>query len=483
MRDMLLVLNFNDAASRAVTRKLRSERVFCKIVPGDTSLEEIRDQAPLGILLAGGVTGKAPTGLDGRILEAGIPLLALGDTALLLLTALGGSVGEAVFQGAVATLTNQECTLLDGVENGERLLQCARELFLPQQANAICHAQEVVIGFAHETLPLYGVQLEVEQNDPEGSRMLRNFALSVCGCTTWWDDDAFVARAVEEIGRVVGEGRAVCAMTGGLDSGVSALLAFKALGPRLKCIFVDTGLLRDNEGDDFIAFYRDAIGMDITRVHAQNRFLEALSGITDPREKRRVIGQTMQQILNEENQKLGAFDALIRGTSYNDIMFGPNQRGPALCDSVPVIEPVRELFKDEIRRIGDYLGIPPDIISRQPFPGSGLALRIMGEVTKERLQTLRAVDAIFRSEVSRSGAAKRLWQYFAVLCPMPGEEENAVICLRAVHASERSQAYAARLPYDVMETVVERAMRERPEVIRVVYDLTPSNNYAGIEWQ
>lgn len=483
MRDMVLVLNFDDAASRAVTRKLRSERVLCKIVPGDASLEEIQEQAPLGILLAGGVTGEAPIGLDGRLLQAGFPLLALGDTASLLLTALGGSAGEIALQGAVASLEYEDCVLLDGLENGERLLSCARDMTLPPETRAICRSQELVIAFAHQTLPLFGVQFEVEQNDPEGSRLLRNFALSVCGCTTWWDDDAFVTRAVEEIGRVVGDGTAVCAMTGGLDSGVSALLAFKALGPRLKCIFVDTGLLRENEGDDFLAFYRDAIGMNITRVCAQDRFLEALRGIDDSEEKRRVIGVTMQQILSEEEGKLGAFSALIRGTSYNDIMFGRSDRRPALSDSVPVIEPVRELFKDEIRRVGDYLGIPNDILSRQSFPGSGLALRILGEVTIQRLQTLRAVDALFRSEVLKSGAAKRLWQYFAVLCPMPGDEKGAVICLRAVHASERSLAYAARLPYDVMEAVVDRAMRERPEVRRVVYDLTPSSNYAGIEWQ
>ena len=484
MRDMVLVLNFDDQASRAVTRKLRSERICCKIIPGYISLEEIQAQTPLGLVLAGGVTGQAPTGLDSRILKANIPLLALGDTAALLLASLGGEMGDIAYQGAIASLTYKDSPLMDGIESGERLLQFAREMRLPEHVIPLCKAQEAVIGFGHESLPLYGVEFQVESNDLEGSQMLKNFALNVCGCTTWWDDDAFVTRAVEEIGRVVGEGRAVCAMTGGLDSGVSALLAFKALGSRLKCIFVDTGLLRDNEGDDFIAFYRDSIGMDITRVYAQDRFLEALEGISDPQQKRQVIADTMRQVLGEEKAKLGDFDAIIRGTSANDLMFGKNEiRRPMLEGAGAVIEPVRELFKDEIRRIGDFLGIPSDIISRQPFPGSGLALRIMGEVTKERLRVLRAVDAIFRSEVLRSGAAKRLWQYFAVLCPMPGDEEGAVICLRAVHASERTQAYAARLPYDVMETVVDRALREQPLVRRVVYDLTPSNNYAGIEWQ
>ena len=483
MRDQVLVLNFDDAASRAVARKLRSDRIFCKIVPGNASLEELQAQEPLGLLLAGGVTGRLPQGLDGRVTQCGLPVLALGDAALQLLTALGGEVGDPALQGAVTGLRCQECPLLSGIENGERLLPCAREIQLPEAVKPVCFAQEIVVGFAHESLPLYGIQFEVEQNDPEGSLILRNFAQKICGCSPWWDDDAFIARAVEEIHRVVGGGRALCAMTGGLDSGVSALLAFKALGSHLTCIFVDTGLLREHEGDDFMAYYRDTLGMDVIRVHAQNRFMEALRGVEKPDEKRDVIGALIRRILLEEQERLGAFTSLIRGTSYNDVMFGKQDRRPVVDTDLRVIEPVRELFKDEIRRIADHLGIPADILSRQPFPGSGLALRIIGEATPERLETLRAADAIFRSEVQRAGAAKRLWQYFAVLSPMPWDQGRSMICLRAVNSGEHSTAYAARLPYDVMENAVERIRRERPEVERVVYDLTPGGHYAGIEWQ
>ncbi|NLD83679.1 MAG: GMP synthase (glutamine-hydrolyzing), partial [Clostridiales bacterium] len=370
-----------------------------------------------------------------------------------------------------------------GVENCERLLQCARRFSLPPQLFAFCRAEDVAVGFAHESLPLYGVQFQAERNDMEGAMLLRNFALAVCGCTTWWDEDAFATRAVEEIGRVVGEGRAVCSMTGGITSGVSALLAYKALGRQLKCVFVDTGLLRDNESEDFLVFYRDQIGMDITRVSAQDRFLQALRGVREAEEKRQVIHELMHSILRDTIDKMGRFDAVIRGTCYNDIMTGQISGKIVSDGSIPEIRPVRELFKDEIRRVGDYLGIPQDIVSRQPFPGSGLALRILDEVTPERLKVLRAADAIFRSEVQRSGAGKRLWQYFAVLSLMPDSGEKYVICLRAVHASDHSLAYAARLPYEVTENTVERILRELPQVRRVVYDLTPSGNYAGIEWQ
>ena len=482
MRDMVLVLNYDNFASRAVTRKLRSERIFCKVVPGNISLQDIQAQEPLGLLLAGGVSGHTPSGMDAGIPAAGIPTLALGDAAGLLMESLGGEVGEPVLQGAVMELRYQESDLLRDVENGERLLPCAREMRLPKEVKPLCTAQETVIGFAHESLPLYGMQIEVEQNDPEGAMILRNFAFNICGCTAWWDEDAFVNRAIEEITRLVGDGRAVCAMTGGLNSGVSAMLAYKALGDRLKCIFVDTGLLREREADEFIAYYRDQIGMDIIRVNAGDRFLSALQGVTDADEKRRVIGETIRDILREEEAKLGEFQAVIRGVSCSDVMFGSvlsAQRNGAVLP----IEPVRDLFKEEIRSIADFLGMPPEIVSRQPFPGTGLALRILGEVTEERLRILRAADAIFRGELARSSAAKRLWQFFGVLLPLPGNAQEYAICLRAVHASDRSQAYAARLPYDVMENVVDLIQRDLPQVRRVVYDLTPGANYSGVEWQ
>ena len=483
MRDMVLVLNFDDSASRAVTRKLRSERVFCKIVPGNIPLEGIQAQEPLGLLLAGGVAGQTPAGLDRRVPSSGIPMLALGDAAGSLLECLGGEMGEPVLQGAVMELAYQESPLLREVENGERMVQCARDMRLPPQVRPLCFAQETVIGFAHESLPLYAMQFQVEQNDPEGSAILRNFAFNICGCDAWWDEDAFVGRAVEEIRRLTGGGYAVCAMTGGLDSGVSAMLAHKALGDRLKCIFVDTGLLREREGQDLLAYYRDELGMDIACVSAGERFLEALKGVTCPEGKRKIISGLIRQILRETEAGLGGFNAVIRGTSCNDVMFGNRPAAPAASADVPLIEPVRDLFKEEIRSVAGFLGMPQEIIARQPFPASGLALRIIGEVTQERLGVLRAADAIFRSELTRSGAAKKLWQFFAVLLPLPGNEGENVVCLRAVYASERTQAYAARLPYDVMENVADLIRRDLPNVGRVVYDLTPSENFSSIEWQ
>ena len=479
---MVLVLNFDDGASRAVTRKLRSERVLCKIVPGNISLEDVKAQEPLGLLMAGGAAGKIPSGLDCRIPLSGTPILALGDAAGLVLNQLSGTVGEAALQNAVAPVRYAPAPLTQDVEDGERLFTCARELHLPEHTLPLCFAQDTVIGFFHDSLPIYGLQIQVEQNDPDGSMLLRNFALNICGCTPWWDDDAFCTRAVEELRRVVGEGRAVCAFTGCLDSGVCALLAHKALGSQLTCIFVDTGLLREREESDSVAFYRDEIGIKILRVDGRRRFLDALRGITDAQEKRRAIGNVLNRVLEEEMNRLGLVTAFIRGTTYNEIMDGEHVPAEA-PEGVQVIEPVRELFKDEVCRVADFLGLPAESVSRQPFPFGGLALRILGEVTEERLETLRAADAVFRSEMQHSPAVKRLWQYFALLWPLPGDESKSVICLRAVQASERSWSFAARLPYDAMENVAETILRDQKNVCRVVYDLTPNSPYAGIEWQ
>lgn len=481
MRDMVLVLNFDAAASRAVTRKLRAERVFCKIVPGNIPAEEIGRQEPLGLLLAGGE--ESAEGLDAGALQLGLPVLALGGAARMLAEKIGGSVGEEIFSGTLAGLRyDSDCPLFQGMESGERLLQRVRQLTLPESARAICRAEEAAVGFACREVPLFGLQFGIEPNDPEVSQILCNFALNICGCTPWWDDDAFVARAAEEIGRVVGGGRAVCVMTGGLDTGVSALLAFKALGSRLQGVFVDTGLLRAHESEDFLHFYRDTLGMNVVCVEGKERFLAALRGVSDPEEKKRRVAATMRTVLSEQRELLGAFDARISGICCSDLMYGDGGAVPRWADDVPQIEPVRELFKDEISRAGDFLGLPSGLLSRQPFPDAGLALRILGEVTEERLETLRAADAIFREEIMKAGLNKRLWQYFTVLSPIPGEAAGAVVCLRAVQAGG-GPAYAARLPYDLTEGAVERILRERKEVRRVVYDLTPSAHHAGIEWQ
>lgn len=484
MSDMLLILNFDESSSRAVARALRAEHVYCKIVPGNIALEEVRAQQPQGLILSGGVKGGMPSGLDARLAEGEWPVLALGDAAALLCRTLGGDALETAICNSIGAVRFRECELTVGIDDCERMLHNVRRLRMPEGAVALAESLQEPVGFMLMEKPVYGIQFTLEQNDTDGMQLLLNFAENACGCTKWWTYDAFVARTMEDIQSLVGDGRAVCAMTGGLDSGVSAILAHKALGNRLKGIFIDTGLLREGEAGKVLSFYRDQMGMDVIHIQAQERFLAALDGVIDADRKRAIIGETLQQILDETMAQIGEVAAVVRGTNGNDVLGSAYQkRRPALQAGVPVIEPLRELFKSEIRMVGRTLDMPEEVLSRQSFPGSGLALRIMGAVTPARLQTLRAVDRIFTEELSQSGQLKRLWQHFAVLSPMAGDDPRAMIALRAVNSAETTVAYAARLPYDLLERVMDRIRRERPEVSRVVYDVSSYDRYNGVEWQ
>lgn len=491
MRDMVLIINFDELNSRSVARKLRAERVYCKIVPATVTLEEVKAQEPLGLILTGASKGmNTLPGFDQQLLCLGVPILALGDAGAVLCSLLGGHPEDSFLERSAALVTyDEEHPLFFDVAEGERMMASVRPLTLCETLNPAAWVGDAVIGFVHKELPICGLQFQVEQNDPDGIQILANFALQVCGCTAWWDNEAFITRAVEEIQRVVGEGTALCALSGGVDSAVCALLGHKAIGARLKCIFVDTGLMRKDEGDILVPYYQNTLGLNITRVNAGDRFLRELAGVSDPKEKQQIIHRLLQDILDDEVKKTPDADVLLEGTNYTDTMHHNDvEIAPAALRlhsrQATIVTPVRELFKDEIRRVGETMGLPPEIYSRQPFPGSGLAIRILGEVTPDRLHILQEADAIFLDEIAQSGQGKRLWQYFAVLSDNPRNEfRGVVICLRAVHASEGTGAMAARLPYDLLERTVDRILKALPQVARVVYDLTPSGSYAGIEWQ
>lgn len=485
MSDLLLILNYDASGSRAIARALRAEHIYCKIVTPDISAEDVSAQQPRGLILAGGVNGAVPGGIDPGLLSGAWPVLALGDAAVMLCRRLGGDAMETALCGKVAPVSFVPCPLTEGLESCERMLRSVRRLRLPASARVLAQSQEETVGFMHDLLPIYGIQFSLESNDTDGMQLLLNFSLNVCGCTRWWDFDGYMERAVEEIRAAVGDGQAICALTGGLDSAVAAMLAHRALGGRLQCIFIDTGLMRENEAARFLAYFRDQAGLNITPIQAQERFLTALSGVADPGKKRHIIAAALQSTLDEAAESLGQFTAILRATTCTDLMEGKDALSrPGLRGDIPMLEPLRELFKDEVRQVGARLGIPEAILQRPSFPGSGLALRILGEVTPSRLQTLRAADQIFTAEIAESGQAKRLRHYFAVLTPLPENDTQAAIILRAVQAGEAAQqAYAARLPYDLLERVTERILRERPEVVRVVYDLSPSTHSRGVEWQ
>ncbi|MBQ9196947.1 MAG: hypothetical protein IJ157_06850 [Clostridia bacterium] len=483
MRDMVLILNFDNAGSRAVARALRAEMIYCKIVPPDFTREQAESQQPMGLILAGDVSGGVPAGLDKRLLDGAWPVLALGDAAAMLCQSLGGSALEDVWEDGIGAVSFEQSPLTEGLDSCERMLRGVRRLRLPDCCAALARSREEPVGFAHTSLPLYGVQFSLEPNDTDGMRLLLNFALQVCGCTRWWNFDIYIDRTVAELQRIVGDGQAVCTITGGLNSGVSAILAHRALGSRLLCVFIDTGLMRENEGEQVLSYYKDRLGLNVYHVPAAGRFLRALQGIADPAEKRLAIHQTLQTILDETMTQLGDFKVILRGTTANDLMRGDDiAHRPGLRGSALTVEPLRELFQDEIRQVAERLDMPEEMLHRPSFPGSGLALRILGHVTPERLQTLRAAGQIFHDEVRDAGLDKRMRQHFVVLSPMPEDESRTVIVLRAVQSGDAG-AYAARMPYDLLERVTERILRELPETARVVYDLTPSTHATGAEWQ
>lgn len=485
MGDLVLIFNYDAANSRSIARALRAEHIYCKIVSPELTAEDVEAQRPLGLILAGGANGTVPGGIDPALLSGTWPVLALGDAAAMLCRRLGGDALETVLCSAVGAVAFTPCALTEGLESCERMLRSVRHLRLPGCARVLASCREETVGFMHDLLPIYGMQFGLESNDTDGMRLLLNFVLNVCGCSRWWNYDIYIERATEDIRAAVGDGQAVCALTGGLDSAVAALLAHRALGDRLQCIFIDTGLMRENEPERFLAHYRGQAGLNITPVPAQERFLSALAGVSSPSKKRHIIGATLQSTLDETRERLGSFSAILRSTTCTDLMEGKDAMSrPGLRGDIPMLEPLRELFKDEVRQVGARLGIPDSILQRPSFPGSGLALRILGEVTPARLQTLRAADQIFTGEIVEAGQGKRMRHYFAVLSPLPENDGRNVIVLRAVQAGEAAQqGYAARLPYDLLERVTDRILRERPEVARVVYDLSPSTRASGVEWQ
>lgn len=484
MRDYVVLINVDDAVSRTVARRLRAEHIYCRIEPVTTPAAALMTADVRGLIVAAGSTGvtaklpELPSYLD-----AGLPLLCLGDAALTLCEATGGALSDLPLPGGVEQVQfNSDIPLLHGAEDGERFLRNCRYMTqLPEEAIAMAFTAAGVLGFQLGEKPVWAFAMQLERNDMSGTQLLMNFCQDVCQCTPWWSHQAFIEEAKAAIAQAAGDGDALCALSGGVDSGVCALLGHMALGQRLHCIFIDTGLLRKGEANRVMEFYRDQAGLDLTRVDASDLFLSALTGVADTAEKERIIFQLLRQVLQQETARHENVRLLIQGTNYSDVLKGSHYPLEAPAEGMAVIEPVRELFKDEVRQIGEGLGMSPGMLQRQPFPGSGLAGRIMGEVTAEKLAIVREADAIFRYEIAENNQAKRLWQYFAALAESPDPEGGYMVTLRAVQAQDGGGGMAARLPNDLLERVTLEILQRCPQVRRVLFDLTPSKSYAPVE--
>ena len=479
MQDFVILISLADGACHALARRLRAEGVYCRILPAGVTADEVLQTGARGVILADGSTGVAadiPAMMD--YLQMGLPMLCLGDAALTLCKTLGGTL-TAAEGGIVSVDFDDDDDIFSDVEDGERYLPnlCALD-FSEEQAAVCATAGDAVVGLRVRQRDVYDLAFPLERNDPSTVQLLTNFCCRKCGCTRWWSERAFIEEAKTAIAEAADGGDALCALSGGVDSGVCALLGSLALGTRLHCIFVDTGLLREGEAEEVMEAYQLQLGLNVRRIDARAEFMLALQGVTDPGETERIIRSLLRDILRREAKAIPGVTLLLRGTNYADT---PSpEDSAALPDGLRVIEPVRELFKDEIRHVGESLGLPQSMTSRQPFPGSGLASRIMASVTAERLAILREADAIFRKEIEAAGLHRRLWQYFAALAlsPLPGG--GVMIILRAVQAVEGGSGMPARLPSDLLERVTADILHTCPDVQRVFYDYTPSKTYARL---
>jgi len=487
--DMLLILDFGGAQSRSVARRLRGESIYCEIMPCDADVKRIREKEPKGLVLVGG-TEDAQADCAEEVYAMGLPMLCLGGGARAALRHFGGEILETVLENRPSHIEFAENALFAGMGECDRMLERADAWRLPEGFAPAAAGNGFDAAFACEEKKVYGLQFYPEPNDPDGLQILANFA-AIAGCEAQWTVSNFIEEQIERIRAQVGDGHALIAISGGVDSTVCAALMHSAIGRKMHCLHVDTGLMRKDESARIAKVFGD-MGMDLRTVSAAEPILGRLAGVTDPEEKRRIINEEFIRAFGEEAAMLGETDYLVQGTIYTDVLDSGEQAAGILPETMNckgLVEPLRALFKDEVRRVGTALGLPEEMVYRQPFPGPGLAVRCIGEVTKEKLDILREADAIFREEIKKAGLDKRIWQYFAVLTDMRTlkgqdgcEKKACTIALRAVNTIDAATATAVRMPYDLLENCVSRLMGEVPAIARVVYDIS-GKPPATVEWE
>ena len=508
----VIVLDFGGQYNQLIARRVRECGVYCEVKPCTTPLSELKAMEPIGVIFTGGpnsVYEETSPHVDSEVFRLGVPILGICYGCQLMAWSLGGSVTAATDAtareyGKTETYFDTSCKLFKSLpEQGVSWMSHGDYMArVPEGFALTAHSDNCPnVAIADEARGFYGVQYHPEVNHTEhGTDMIRNFLYEVCHAAGDWSMDDYKKTAIAAVREKVGSGRVLLALSGGVDSSVVAALLAEAVGPQLTCVFVDHGLMRLNEGDEV----EDAFAkwdINFVRVNAEQRFLGKLDGVSDPESKRKIIGEEFIRVFEEESKKIGAVDFLAQGTIYPDVIESGlgnaavikshhNVGGlPDYVDFEEIIEPLRLLFKDEVRQLGRELGLPEYLVSRQPFPGPGLAIRIMGCITKEKADTLRLADFIFRDELDKAGENKRLNQYFAVLtdtCTVgvmgDGRSYDHVLALRAVTTEDFMTADWARIPYDVLDKVSVRIVNEVPGINRIVYDIT-SKPPATVEWE
>ncbi len=507
----VIVLDYGGQYSQLIARRVRDCGVFSELLPSHTPLQEIEKRKPRGIILSGGpasVYAEGAPRLERGLLELGVPVMGICYGMQLLVHELGGRVVEAeVGEFGRSDLTVIEPgRLLKGMPREQTCWMSHRDTVIepPPGFTALASSSSSPVAAVEDAeRGIYGIQFHPEVvHTPYGQEILTRFLTEVCGCELTWSAAGIVEDQIERIRRQVGDGRVICGLSGGVDSSVAALLVHRAVGDQLTCVFVDHGLMRKDEGEQVVSAFRDTFKVPLVAVDAEERFLEKLKGVSEPEAKRKAIGAEFIRVFEEEAAKLDGAHYLVQGTLYSDVIESGGGTGAATIKShhnvgglpddlqFELVEPLRALFKDEVRAVGAELGLPERLVWRQPFPGPGLAIRIVGgEATKERLDVLREADHILQEEIRKAGLYRELWQSFCVLpdvrtVGVQGDERTYgyVVVLRAVTSDDAMTADWARLPYDLLETIASRMINELREVNRVVLDIT-SKPPGTIEWE
>lgn len=506
--EFIVVLDFGGQYNQLIARRIRDLGVYSELWPYDTPVEKIAAASPKGIVFSGGpasVYGEDSPLVDEKIYEIGIPILGICYGMQMMAHQLKGKVERAkVREYGKANVSLKTSPLTAELAPEETVWMSHSDLVItpPEGFEIIASTEHAPIaGMSDVKRKLYGVQFHPEvKHTINGDLLIKNFLYKICECKGDWSMESFVEETVQQIRAKVGTKKVLCALSGGVDSSVVAVLVHKAIGDQLTCMFVDHGLLRKDEAESVMKTFTEGFKMNVVKIDAKDRFLRKLIGVTDPERKRKIIGEEFIRVFEEESAKLTDMDFLAQGTLYTDIIESGTKTAQTIkshhnVGGLPedmrfeLIEPLNTLFKDEVRKVGEELGLPKEIVWRQPFPGPGLGIRVLGEVTEEKLEIVRESDAILREEFAKAGLDKEVWQYFTVLpdirsVGVMGDERtySYTVGIRAVTSIDGMTADWARIPYDVLERISNRIVNEVQNVNRVVYDIT-SKPPATIEWE